>query len=237
MIVCRCLTYGRPELLNEAVESFLRQDYVDKHLWILNDYPSVQHSFDHPKVTITNCLKRFDTLGEKWNYLAYHVFDRFSNCVSIDWPDDDIFLPWSLSVVSKHMQHDCYYPSRRYFMNGDSSVSLKEATTFIPAINKRMFEAVQFPHMNSGSDQVFYGASSNYCGVRLGKEPMEDDEVFFIYRWGTGHYHLSGYGREQGGYKKVQESVDAKAISGKHKITPGWKQDYVKLTRDYLESV
>jgi len=37
-VSCQCITYDRVELLEEAIESFLRQDYKgEKELVILND--------------------------------------------------------------------------------------------------------------------------------------------------------------------------------------------------------
>ena len=38
-VSCFCLTYGRPRLLEEAIHSFLQQDYAGpKEMIVLNDY-------------------------------------------------------------------------------------------------------------------------------------------------------------------------------------------------------
>ena len=38
-VSCICLTYGRPHVLEEAIHSFLLQDYAgSKELIVLNDY-------------------------------------------------------------------------------------------------------------------------------------------------------------------------------------------------------
>ncbi|MCL4258972.1 MAG: glycosyltransferase family 2 protein, partial [Anaerolineales bacterium] len=48
-VSCICPTYGRVELLEEAIESFLRQDYPgQKELIVLNDYAGQTLHFDHP---------------------------------------------------------------------------------------------------------------------------------------------------------------------------------------------
>ncbi len=63
---CICLTYGRPEVLEEAIESFLQQDYSGhKELIVLNDYAEQTLIFDHPEVRVINLPRRCRTVGEK----------------------------------------------------------------------------------------------------------------------------------------------------------------------------
>src|SRR5437763_15411277 len=67
-VSCFCLTYGRPRVLEEAIHSFLRQDYAGpKEMIVLNDYADQILEFDHPEVQVSNLPKRFRTLGEKMN--------------------------------------------------------------------------------------------------------------------------------------------------------------------------
>src|SRR5262245_8679210 len=60
-VSCMCLTYGRPpHLVEEAIESFLRQDYRgQKELIVLNDLFGQELRFEHPEVQIVNVGKRF----------------------------------------------------------------------------------------------------------------------------------------------------------------------------------
>src|SRR2546429_75321 len=59
-VSCVCPTYARPELLEEAIESFLRQDYRGaKELIVLNDYACQTLELDHPEVRVVNVPKRF----------------------------------------------------------------------------------------------------------------------------------------------------------------------------------
>ncbi|MEZ4657920.1 MAG: glycosyltransferase family A protein [Caldilineaceae bacterium] len=49
-VSCICLTYGRPAVLEEAIYSFLQQDYQGpKELIVLNDYVDQTLYFDHPE--------------------------------------------------------------------------------------------------------------------------------------------------------------------------------------------
>ena len=59
-VSCLCPTYGRPQCLEEAIFSFLTQDYQgEKELVILNDLADQTLIFDHPDVKIINVKKTF----------------------------------------------------------------------------------------------------------------------------------------------------------------------------------
>ena len=75
LISCLCPTFGRcgsawQHLLEEAVESFLRQTDAHSELLILNDHPAQELVFDHPRVRVVNHPSRFHTLGEKYNAMV-----------------------------------------------------------------------------------------------------------------------------------------------------------------------
>jgi glycosyltransferase involved in cell wall biosynthesis len=97
-VSCVCLTYGRPTLLEESIESFLRQDWNGpKELIVVNDHPDQQLKFDHPEVTIFNIPRRLKTLGEKRNFSI--ALARWDNLLI--WDDDDIYLPWRITETMK----------------------------------------------------------------------------------------------------------------------------------------
>jgi hypothetical protein len=65
------MTYGRIDLLEESLYSFLNQNYEgDSELVIVNDYPLQNIIFDHPKVRIYNINHTFETIGDKENFSA-----------------------------------------------------------------------------------------------------------------------------------------------------------------------
>jgi cellulose synthase/poly-beta-1,6-N-acetylglucosamine synthase-like glycosyltransferase len=67
-VSCICPTYARPELLEEAIHSFLQQDYAGpKELIVLNDYEEQILELGHPEVLIVNLPRRLRTVGEKMN--------------------------------------------------------------------------------------------------------------------------------------------------------------------------
>jgi len=64
-VSCFCLTYGRPRMLEEAIHSFLQQDYAGpKEMIVLNDYADQTLDLDHPEVQVINVPRRCRTLGE-----------------------------------------------------------------------------------------------------------------------------------------------------------------------------
>jgi len=91
LISCVLLTYNQaPEhqwLLEEAIESFLRQDYPHKELIVLNDCGEQELICDAPGVRVFNAPERFETLAEKWN-LGVHL------------ADGDLIAPWNEATVS-----------------------------------------------------------------------------------------------------------------------------------------
>ena len=60
MISVLTLTYQRHHILEEAIESFLRQDFSgESEMVIINDSPIVEYVFEHPKIRIINLKERF----------------------------------------------------------------------------------------------------------------------------------------------------------------------------------
>src|SRR4051812_36406312 len=89
-----CLTYGRVSILEEAIHSFLLQDYHGpKELLVLNDLASQTLRFEHPDVRVINLPLRFRTVGEKMNAAAALC----SHDILFVWDDDDIYLPNRIS--------------------------------------------------------------------------------------------------------------------------------------------
>ncbi len=89
-----CCTYRRPRELATAVECFLRQDYVDREMIVLDDAGQfAPDALDGlPRVKLVTSPVRFRTLGEKRNASAALASpDVDAYCV---WDDDDIYLPW-----------------------------------------------------------------------------------------------------------------------------------------------
>jgi glycosyltransferase involved in cell wall biosynthesis len=89
-VSCVCPTFARAYLLEEAIESFHRQDYPgEKELIICNDFIDQELIYDHPDVKVINLKERCKNLGEKKNITCSYA----TGDLLLTWEDDDIHLP------------------------------------------------------------------------------------------------------------------------------------------------
>ena len=59
------LTYKRRHLLEEAIESFLKQNQEDCELIIVNDEANVKYSYDDPRIKIFNFAEKYNSITSK----------------------------------------------------------------------------------------------------------------------------------------------------------------------------
>lgn len=108
LISCLMPTFNRPAsrpwLLNEAVQSFLLQDYPNKELIICNDTPGQELLLprNYNNIKVLNISSRFDCLGNKLDWMIRNAASGEYLC---RWDDDDISLPWRLSLSMLMLQH------------------------------------------------------------------------------------------------------------------------------------
>jgi len=224
MISCYCITYNRPELLEEAIESFHRQDYLgEKELVILNDYVGQELIYEHPEVNILNCPKRFRTVGEKRNA----CIAMCSGDVIFPWDDDDISLPWRISVSLREKGRGKYFKEKRAWLWQNSEIKPEPRYNNYPSMacwDRSLFEQVGgYSFMQSGQD-IDLDKKFQKTGERNVRE-ISKEEIYYIYKFGgTGHPHLSSFG-----YGKGWEEIGRKEKGRKEKIilSPKWKEDYV----------
>lgn len=197
-ISCLCPTFGRTHLLEEAMQSFLDQTYQGrKELIILNDFDQQELVFDHPEVRVINTKERYPTMGEK-----RHATVEAANADFLTtWDDDDIMLPWHIERM-----WECYEDHRETAPQGvvEGRYFFHNAADFLSLRNRKQPGVVLFSKdnyypsggyrpMNSGQDAELVR------DMRIGVEVKRS--VSYIYRWGTGMYHLSGTGRDVEGKK------------------------------------
>lgn len=232
-VSCQCITYGRTNLLDEAVESFLRQDYEgEKEMVILNDYPDLEIVSTTPGVKVFNFSTRIGTIGEKRNVCV----SLCSGDVIFPWDDDDISLPFRISYSLEAMKNLHYYKPDKlwYWENGNISHEPKRTIAHaMGAWSLELFRNVGgYPLMQSGQDQAIEELFKKTGLRELDRTPL--DKVFYIYRFpGTGSYHLSSYGYNKG-YDQVQKYVSEKGLKGRYEITPTWSQNYSEMIENIL---
>lgn len=107
------LTPGSQRSLEEAIESFLRQDYREKELVLLNDTPGLTLVCDAPGVRVVNMSARCPSLGDALN--AAVAFARGEYLAP--WDSISINLPWRLSFSLAALGNaDVFQPAACWYM-------------------------------------------------------------------------------------------------------------------------
>lgn len=244
-VSCICLTYGRPALLEEAIYSFLQQDYRGrKELIVLNDYVDQTLAFSHPEVRVINVPKRFRTVGEKMNAaVALAAHDLL-----FVWDDDDIYLPHRLTFSIEHFDANkgFFKPNRAWVL--DNGVLRGPTQNFYhvgSCWSRALFDAVRgYAAEGTGYDLLFERRLAQQFPDSTTPVGIQPDDIYYLYRWGgTGSYHMSAYGElqlgENVGHHEVETFIQQRAIRGEipqgHiSLQPGWKTDYRQLVESHI---
>jgi len=236
------LTYARVDRLNECIESFVRQDYPDKDMVVLNTCPQQTLIYSHPNVTVFNLTERPKNLGEARNMAVERCQDGLICLLD----DDDLALPNYLSVyaeaLAKNPEAQWVWVDKQFYMVAGKiqKIALGACNTF--AFTKQAWRAVGgYNAMNVGEDRDFIGRmTAKLPGARVS---VRTDEVAYLYCWGNGVYHLSGMGDDKphrtNSWDRSRMDFEwklkqRKVQTGPILMKPEWKQNYVKLAQSFL---
>jgi glycosyltransferase involved in cell wall biosynthesis len=220
--------------LEEAVESFLRQDYKGpKELVILNDRDDQNIIFDHPEVKIFNMPYRITPIGAKFNTLVSLCEGNVLFC----WDDDDIYLPHRISYSLERMKDGVYHTTDAFFEKGakniEASSNMFHSTH---AISTKLFNDIGgYREYDKCSVDVDLKSDITRKLKREYSTPTPVSERFYIYRWSTvGTYHLSGWGGSHADVSKSTEAVvegekaRGKVPTGDIVLKPKWSYEYTE---------
>jgi glycosyltransferase involved in cell wall biosynthesis len=241
-ISCKMITYGRVEMLEESLESFLKQNYPSNRceLIIVNDYPLQKLKFDHPQVRIVNLDYTFNTIGEKENYAT----ELCKGDIICQWDDDDIALPNHLRNVAKYFKDDVniLHWKTGVFYNKPNITSITWIGNSGIVFRKSAWKAIGgHPKENAGYDMTFIERLHRYGGKLFVQMPRS--EASWFYMWGGRGYHMSGEGHDKPGKMNViqrhsafveTERKKGRIPTGDIELNPNWKTDYVKMLKDFL---
>lgn len=236
LVTCMMPTYNRAaapnRCLDESVEAFLRQDYPDKQLIIVNDCAAQKIRFAHPQVRVYNFDKRAACLADVFNTCA-----RLGDGdVFTVWTDDDIRLPWTLSIGMECLGAAGYITiGPHLFKDGDRPLELIDSALHQTAmISRAAFDRLGgYPPSNQEHDAVMDRDARLKLGAAY-RPPAFVDPVmaFLIYRWGDGNYHISGaYPEYQGDPTEYIRVGQRPVEAGEFTIRPFWARDYVADAR------
>lgn len=191
---CLCLTYGRPHLLEEAVESFLRQTWTGpKELIIVNDLPTQHITFNHPEVTVINLPRRMRSLGEKRNFSV--SLATYNNLLL--WDDDDIYLPWRIETTMKTLPSAHFFKCPNAWVMNDGKIDGEPQYNLFhggSAFTRWLWEQVGgYKAMNGGEDAEIEGKFQKVGnGQHWPHTQLPKDQLYYIYRWNHGSFHTTG---------------------------------------------
>jgi glycosyltransferase involved in cell wall biosynthesis len=191
MISVLTLTYKRPHLLEEAIESFLRQYTTHpKEMVIINDNKDVDYVYNHPDVTIINCKERFSSVSKKlqWGFTQC----KYDYIYRLD--DDDLLtengLQKACDYIINNPGYDIYRASGFYFFVNNKLDGWTTSINNGNIYSKSFVERIEFPDTCIGED-----ADITFHKGGTWWEPKEKDATM-IYRWGMGTLHISGMGNQ-----------------------------------------
>jgi glycosyltransferase involved in cell wall biosynthesis len=242
-ISCKCVTYGRVDLLEEALYSFINQEYDGpKELVIVNDYPKQKLYFDHPDVKIINLDSTFDYIGDKDNFAV----SQCSHDIVAVWDDDDIAL-------SNHLQN-----INKFFVEGSELLHWQRAVLFdfkkITALtstgnsgivfSKKIFNQLGgYPKENAGHDMTLVLKIKYRSNAKVVLASPPDNEISWFYCWGGRSYHMSGLGADTPDRPNIiqrhAEHIESLRLqnlipTGDIYLQPKWKQNYKELLQNFV---
>jgi len=219
MISVLTLTYKRHHLLEEAIESFLRQSCTDSEMVIINDNPEVDYVYEHDRVRIINHKERFPSISAKveWGYKQC----RYDYIYRLD--DDDLLSPWALENVKKDILENPGYEIYRskgmyFFVNNiyeGEGGNINNGNVY----TKAYLDRIKFPDNSFGEDSdITFGNNSNIYTSELNHT--------MLYRWGMSTFHVSGMGNQTNETILNQADKVLDNRSGQIDIHPHFDNDY-----------
>jgi glycosyltransferase involved in cell wall biosynthesis len=243
-ISCKCITYGRVDTLEEAIQSFLIQEYPGKkELIIVNDYPLQKLVYDHPEIKIYNMDETFPTIGDKENY----AIERCSGELIAVWDDDDVALSNHLSNIAKFWKEDTniIHWETGVFYNEPSITKIMGLGNSGIVYSKKAWEAIgKSPIQNAGGDMTLVNKIHSLGRQYVIDVKMPNEEASWFYMWGGRGYHQSGQGTDTPDkpniIKRHSDYIEdlrkkGHIPTGDVHLNPHWNKDYAQMLKDFLK--
>ena len=220
MISILTLTYKRPHLLEEAIESFLAQENPpESEMVIINDNAEVDYIFDHPRVRIINHKERFPSISAKlqWGYQQC----KGEYIYRLD--DDDLLAPWALhntqTDIDNNPGYDVYRSKGMYFFVHNIFERENSNINNGNVYTKEYLDRIEWPDTSIGEDaDITFHKNGKIYESKL-KHTM-------IYRWGMGTLHISGMGHQPNEVILAQADKVLDNRIGTIELTPKFLNDY-----------
>lgn len=224
-ISCYCLTYRSWEQLEEAVFSFLSQDYPDKELIILNDEPKQQLVYYHPQIKIYNMPSRAEDIVAKYN----HAISLCTGEICVPWDDDDICLPHRLSTIAENIKGGMWYTDLMFTDPVDSELTFTTGRIH----NNHAFTKDNFIRFGAYHDTPDAGYDFRFMSALRGTvgELKDTSMPSYIYRKNStdkpNHSNHIGKDKKNHYENYAKELEDFK--EGVITLSPRWTRDWMGM--------
>lgn len=153
-VVCLCPTYRRPDLLENAIACFERQDYPADRRWlvVMDDSGELANVYEEGW-SLWLTFRRFGSLCEKYNAMARAFSDPNATDIYMVWEDDDVYFP---NHISAHV--DAY---------------VKAGAIGKPAWSKPPYVWTTHPHRFNRSPWVENAAGRFHGSISLTREMFD----------------------------------------------------------------
>jgi glycosyltransferase involved in cell wall biosynthesis len=219
MISVLTLTYQRPHILEEAIQSFLLQNKKNSEMVIINDSPNSHYVFDHPQVKVFNIKERFSSISKKLEFGFRQC--KYDYIYRLD--DDDLLGPDALDISEKFILEnpgfEIYRPKTHYFFLHNKFEKISGNVNNGNVYSKKYINRITFPDSSFGEDfDITYKTSAKIF--------ESNDKITMIYRWGMSTYHVSGMGNID--TKLMYEKVDTmtRHSTGNLELQPKFLNNY-----------
>lgn len=220
MISVLTLTYKRHHLLEEAIQSFLEQEFTSEcEMVIINDNAEVDYIYNHPKVRIINHKERFPSISAKieWGYKQC----KYDYIYRLD--DDDLLTPWALKNAGIDIQnnpgYDIYRSQGMYFFV--NNIFEKELGNINNGniYTKAYLDRIKWPDTSFAED-------ADITFHKNGKIHESKLKNTMIYRWGMNTLHISGMGPQPNQVVLDQADKVLDNTKGEIVLYPKFLNDY-----------
>lgn len=220
MISVLTITYKRPHLLEEAMESFLRQEkHVGSEMVIINDNPEVDYVYDHPRIKIFNVKERFPSIAAKLKW----GFEQCTHNFIYRLDDDDLLAPNAIinvvnTITLSSVDNDIYRSKDHFFFVNNKFEKKSSNINNGNIYTKKYLERITWPDKSGDEDAaITYGQ---------GAIIKENVPTSMIYRWGMNTLHISGMGIQSNDVILAKADEVLTEEPGEIHLNPHFDNDY-----------
>jgi glycosyltransferase involved in cell wall biosynthesis len=235
-----CLTYNRPELLEESIYSVLQQTHLDYELIVINDCSKQTLIYDHPKVVIHNIKQKATTIGSKRNFGKNLATGDY--IIQLD--DDDLFLPnylYDLSTILETRDYICTQRPIIYYED-ISKIYLSPIPLTNTFVYKRNSIGLKFNYPDKNYDELtpFYEqVLRKSVGFKCLFYRLPPQKCGYVYRQDltvNRKYAMSKFKTEDiNTQNTILDNMDIS--SGTITLFPKWQKDYTFIIKNNLKIV